>query len=41
VAVDDAGNVLVTGSFQGKADFGTGPLVSEGFNDVFIAKYGQ
>ena len=40
VAVDSAGNVLVTGDFHGKADFGTGPLVSEGGADIFVAKYG-
>jgi hypothetical protein len=40
VAVDSADDVLVTGIFEGQADFGTGLLVSAGFTDVFIAKYG-
>jgi hypothetical protein len=40
VAVDSANNVLVAGYFSGTADFGTGPLVSEGGSDVFVAKYG-
>ena len=39
VAVDSAGNVLVTGGFNDTADFGTGPLVSAGGSDVFVAKY--
>jgi PKD repeat protein len=39
VAVDAAGNVVVTGSFEGTADFGGGPLTSAGQGDVFLAKY--
>lgn len=39
VAVDAAGNALVTGAFQGTALFGTNALVSVGANDVFIAKF--
>jgi len=42
VAVDGAGNVVVTGQFTGTADFGGGPLTSAfgGYNtDTFIAKY--
>jgi hypothetical protein len=38
VAVDGAGNVYVTGSFQGTIDLGGGPLTSAGGDDVFIAK---
>jgi hypothetical protein len=38
VAVDAAGNVLLTGSFSGSIDFGGGPLTSAGLDDVFIAK---
>lgn len=38
VAVDDAGNVVVTGSFQGTVDFGGGNVVSHGSDDVFVAK---
>ncbi len=39
VAVDAAGNVVVTGCFQNSVDFGGGPL-SGGSGDVFLAKYG-
>ena len=39
VAVDAAGNVYVTGGFQGTADFGPFTLTSAGFGDVFVAKY--
>ena len=39
VAVDLAGNILVTGSFRGAVDFGSGvPLTSAGGSDVFVAK---
>lgn len=39
VAVDSAGNVLVTGAFWESADFGDGPLVALGnFSDGFIVK---
>lgn len=38
VAADSSGNVLVTGSLNGTADFGGGPLVSAGGTDVFVAK---
>ena len=39
IAVDSAGNVLVTGSFSDTANFGDGPLVSKGvFEDGFIVK---
>ena len=43
VAVDSNGDVLVTGSFFGTADFdpgtGTFDLISAGFKDIFVAKY--
>jgi hypothetical protein len=39
VAVDGAGNVVVTGQFRGTADFGGGPLTSAGNHDIFVAKY--
>ncbi len=39
VAVDGVGNVVVTGYFQGTANFGGGNLVSAGSGDIFIAKY--
>ncbi|MBI4701132.1 MAG: SBBP repeat-containing protein, partial [Deltaproteobacteria bacterium] len=37
IAVDGAGNVLVTGYFQGSIDFGGGLLTAGGWN-VFVAK---
>ena len=39
VAVDASGNVLVTGSFQGTANFGGSNLTSAGSVDIFVAKY--
>jgi hypothetical protein len=38
VAADPWNSVLVTGSFAGSEDFGDGPLVSAGENDVFVAR---
>lgn len=38
MAVDDAHNVLVTGFFGGAVDFGDGPLVSAGGDDIFVLK---
>jgi uncharacterized protein (AIM24 family) len=38
IALDSAGNVLVTGSFYGDLDFGGGSLHGAGGEDVFIAK---
>ena len=38
VASDAAGNVVVTGWFQGMVDFGKGPLTSKGNKDVFAIK---
>jgi len=38
VVVDSAGNVIITGSFQGTANFGGGPVTAYGF-DTFLAKY--
>ena len=38
VAVDSAGNVVVTGAFVGTVDFGGGPLQSAGGGDVFVVK---
>ncbi len=40
VAVDAAGNVVVTGTFTGSADFGATPLTSLGGTDAFVAKLG-
>ena len=41
VAVDNYGNIVVTGKFQNTADFGGGPLMSTSVfgPDVFMAKY--
>jgi len=43
IALDGLGNVHVTGSFAGTADFDPGPLAANltgvGSNDIFIAKY--
>ncbi len=38
VAVDAAGNVVVTGTFTGSADFGATTLTSLGGTDAFVAK---
>ena len=38
VAVDAAGNVFITGYFEGTAQFGTQSLTSAGGYDVFVAK---
>ena len=39
VAVDGAGNIIITGYFQSVVDFGGGPLVSAGSADVFLVKF--
>ncbi|MDI1443332.1 hypothetical protein [Polyangium sp. 6x1] len=39
VAIDSAGNVLVTGEYNGSMDLGNGTVTSGGVEDVFIAKY--
>ena len=38
VAVDSAGNVVLTGAFHGTVDFGGGPLTSVGGSDIFVVK---
>jgi len=38
VAIDWAGNAIVTGRFSGTVDFGGGVLTSAGLNDIFVAK---
>ncbi len=38
IAIDDAGNNYVTGSFKGTVYFGLYPLYSSGFDDIFVAK---
>ena len=39
IATDPSGNVVVTGYFQGSADFGGGAVTSHGLLDTFVAKY--
>src|SRR4029077_4504160 len=39
IAVDRAGNLFVTGEFQDTADFGGGLRSSNGYRDIFVAKY--
>ncbi len=39
VTFDPSGNVIVAGGFYGTIDAGGGPLVSAGFDDVFLVKY--
>lgn len=38
IAVDNDGNIIITGSFQGNATFGTFQLNSIGFDDIFLVK---
>ncbi len=40
LGLDGAGNVLLTGRFDSTIDFGGGPLVSAGAEDVYVAKLG-
>lgn len=39
VAIDTAGDVIITGSYQGAINFGGASLTSAGGADVFVAKY--
>jgi hypothetical protein len=39
VATDCAGNIAVTGYFDGTVDFGGGVLTSAGLGDIFLAKF--
>ncbi len=39
VAIDPAGNIIVTGFFIGTTDFGGGSVMSNGAEDIFLAKY--
>jgi hypothetical protein len=38
MAVDEAGDVVVTGTFTGTVDLGSGPFVSRGERDAFVVK---
>jgi hypothetical protein len=39
IAVDAAGNAVITGGFVSSIDFGAGALASAGGSDVFVAKF--
>ncbi len=41
LAVDGLGSFAITGSFNGTVDFGGGGLTSEGWDDIFVAKFGE
>jgi hypothetical protein len=38
IALDDSGNILMTGAFKGILDFGGEPLESAGADDIFVVK---
>jgi hypothetical protein len=38
MTIRHSGNSVVTGSFTGTTDFGTGPLISDGNDDIFLLK---
>ncbi len=38
VAVDEGGNIVIAGTFEGSVDFGTGTLTSIGGLDIFLLK---
>lgn len=39
MAVDPGGAVVLTGYYQGSVDFGGGPMLSAGLDDIFVARY--
>ena len=39
IAIDDSGNMYLTGQFSGTMDFGGKALIASGSSDIFIAKY--
>ncbi len=39
LALDSSANVVITGYFNGTVDFGGGPIMSAGNQDIFLAKY--
>ena len=41
VAVDGPGNIVITGLFVGAIDFGGGDVISEGWEDIYLAKFGE
>jgi hypothetical protein len=38
LAIDAAGNIVLTGRFEGESDLGAGVVTSEGLSDVFVVK---
>ena len=41
VAVSASNDVVIAGYFAGAVNFGADPFVSEGGNDVFVAKFSE
>jgi len=39
LAMDDDGNIIMTGLFEDLVDFGDGPMAAVGLADVFVTKY--
>ncbi|MCP4624809.1 MAG: hypothetical protein GY850_14980, partial [bacterium] len=39
-AIDNSGNIIVTGDLSGSTDFGGGPLTSAGGRDIFLVRFG-
>jgi hypothetical protein len=39
VVTDASGNIIITGYFEGTVNFGGSTLMSEGQEDIFIAKF--
>ena len=39
VNVDNAGNIIITGSFKGPISFGGASLAGQGGNDIYVAKF--
>jgi hypothetical protein len=39
LAIDAAGNIVITGTFHGELDFGGGTLQSAGMGDIFVVKF--
>jgi hypothetical protein len=39
IAREALGNIVIAGNHHGSADFGTGPLVGMGAEDILVAKF--
>ncbi|MDD2635671.1 MAG: SBBP repeat-containing protein, partial [Bacteroidales bacterium] len=39
IALDDMGNIYITGNFSGTVEFGTEEVISNGDKDIFLIKY--